>query len=255
LAAALAAMLIVTACSRDKDPYENWKAAQLLDEGERLLRKNDLGGAANLFRRGIAKAEKAGARPEQLRIYTARMLYIAAAQQDVAEAEKLFARAGGAEPQSMDMRAALQLAILMQRAGRAADARALGEKIAQRMAARPAEPEEISFYAIGWIVVDRLRTANVEIARAREASDAFVAVLTSIAETTVGARRSLPPGLRAWVTPYVDHLFDNDRGLVAQQIADLVERIDERAQAPDDRSACILLDPAFPSLGCLADWK
>jgi outer membrane protein assembly factor BamD (BamD/ComL family) len=253
--AAVAALLLVAACSRDKDPYADWKAPQLLEEGERLLRANDLGGAGNLFRRGIAKAEKSGSRPDQMRIYAARMVYIAAAQQNLAEAEKIFARLpGAADPQSMDVTMALHLAILMQREGRPADARALAEKLALRMAARAPEPEEAAFYAIGWIVVDRLRTANVEIKRAREASDAFVAVIASIADTSITGRRSLPPGLRAWITRYVDHLYDSERTLVAKNVADLIERIDEVASTPDDSNACLPLDRTFATLGCLADW-
>ena len=251
-----AALLLLPACSRDKDPYAEWKAPQLLEEGEKLLRANDLSGAHNLFKRGLEKAEKGGARADQTRIFLARMLYIAAAQQRLADAEKLFTRMGGsADPQTMDVRVALHLAILMQREGRAADARALAEKLALRFSARAPEFEEIPFYAIGWIVVDRARTANVELVRAKEASDAFVAALSSIAETAIGVRHSLPPGLRAWITRYVDHLYDSERTLVAKEVADLVERIDQVATTPDDKTACLLLDPNFPMLGCLAEWK
>ncbi len=253
--AMIAMLLLATACSRAKDPYADWKAPQLLDEGERLLRARDLGGAYNFFKRGLEKAEKAGARADQTRIFVSRMLYICAAQGNLAEAEKIFARMGGSrDPQAMDMRVALHLAILLQRAGRAAEARALAEKIAQRMTARPPEFEEIRFYAVGWIVVDRVRSANVELARAKEASDAFVAALATITETAIGVRQPLLPGLRAWITPYVDHLYDSERTLVAQQVADLVERIDQRAAKPDDQTACLLLDLSFPTLGCLADW-
>ena len=250
-----ATLLLAPACSRDKDPYADWKAPQLLEEGEKLLRASDLSGAYNFFKRGLAKAEKSGARADQTRIFVARMLYISAAQQNLAEAEKIFARMGGAsDPQAMDVRVALHLAILMQRAGRAAEARALAERIALRLAVRAPELEEIAFYAVGWIVIDRVRTANVELTRAREASDAFVAALASIAEAAIGPRQPLLAGLRAWISRYVDHLFDSERTLVAQQIADLVERIDQVASTPDDKSACILLDANFPALGCLADW-
>ena len=251
----VAALVLASACSRDKDPYADWKAPQLLEEGEKLLRANDLSGASNLFKRGLAMAEKSGARADQTRTFNVRMLYIAASQQNLAEAEKLFRRMGGsADPQAMDARVALHLAILMQREGRPADARALAEKLAVRMSARPAEFEEIPFYAVGWIVVDRVRSANVELTRAREASDAFVAALSSIAETAIGGRQPLNPGLRAWITRYVDHLYDSERTLVAQQVADLVERIDQVAAPSDDKGTCLPLEPNFPNLGCLADW-
>ena len=250
-----AALLLASACSRDKDPYADWKASQLLDEGEKTLRSGDLSGANNFFRRGLAKADKTGPRGDQTQIFTVRMLYILAAQQNLAELEKAFARGGGAESPTMDLRIALQLAILMQRAGRFDDARALAEKIAVRLAARAPELEEIPFHAIGWIVVDRVRSANVELTRAKAASDSFVAAFSAIAETAIGTRQSLNPGLRAWITRYIDHLYDSERTLVAQQIADLVERIDQVAPPSDDKNACLLLDPVFPTLGCLADWK
>ena len=81
-----------------------------------------------------------------------------------------------------------------------------------------------------------------------------MAALAAIAERAIGVRQPLLPGLRAWITRYVDHLYDSERSLVAQQVADLVERIDQRAAKPDDETACLLLDPIFPTLGCLADW-
>jgi outer membrane protein assembly factor BamD (BamD/ComL family) len=250
-----AVVLTASACSRDKDPYADWKAPQLLDEGEKALRARDLSGAYYFFKRGLAKAEKAGARPEQTRIFTSRMLYIAAAQENLAEAEKIFARLGGAtDPQKMDVRVALHLAILMQRAGRTADARALADKIAQRLGSSPPQFEELAFFAVGWIVVDRARSANVELTRAKEASDGFMAALTSIAEAVIGPHQPLLPGLRAWIAGYIDHLYDTDRTLVAKEIADLVERIDQTAVTADDKNACLLLDPAFPNLGCLAEW-
>ncbi len=249
------ALATVPGCSRDKDPYADWKAPQFLDEGERLLRANDLSGANNFLRRGIAKAEKAGARPEQTRIFVSRMLYIYAAQGNIAEVEKIFAQTGGAAaPRSMDARMGLQLAILLKRAGREADARALAEKLALRLDAKPADPEEIAFYAAGWIVIDLLRSANVELTRAKEASDAFVATLTTIAGTLVAPHQPMLPGLRPWIMRYVDHLYDSERTLVAQQVADIVERIDESAGTTEDKSACLLLDRNFPTLGCLAAW-
>ena len=254
--AIVAALLLASACSRDKDPYADWKASQLLDEGDKTLRTGDLSGASNFYKRGLAKAEKLGAPGgAQTQVFTQRIYYISAAQQNLAELEKIFARRGGAESPAMDLRIAMQLVILMQRAGRFDDARALAEKIAMRLAARAPELEEIAFHAIGWIVVDRLRSANVELTRAKEASDAFVAAFSSIAQTAIGTRQPLYPGLRPWITRYVDHLFDSERGLVAQQIADLVERIDQVAPPSGDKNACLLLDPVFPALGCLADWK
>ncbi len=250
-------MLLVPACSRDKDPHAGWKAPQLFDEGDRLLRANDLPGAYNLFRRGSEKAQKAGVRAEQSRVFLVRMLYVELARGDLANAGKLFADMGGsAAPQAMDVRAALQLAILMQREGRSADARALAEKLALRLAGRPPEPEEVAFFAVGWIVVDRVRTENVELSRAKEASDAFVASLGAIADTAISGRQPLNPGLRAWILRYVDLLYDSERALVAQHVADLVERIDQAAGGPaDDRNPCLPLDRLFPTLGCLADWK
>jgi len=154
----------------------------------------------------------------------------------------------------MDLPAASQIALLEQRAGKVDDARALAEKIAARLASRPPELEDKPLYLVDWIVVDRERTANVEINHAKEASDAFVAALTDFAETAIPGHRPMPTGLRRWITPYVDHLYDSDRSLVAQKVADIVERIDEVAGTDDDKRGCLPLDPTFPALGCLAEW-
>ena len=250
----VAALLLAGACSRDKDPYSDWKAPQLLEEGERLLRANDLGGAYNFFKRGYDKVDKNGPFASRAGIFLDRMMYVSAARQDLPELEKALGRVGGTDPASMNLRLALQLAILMQRAGRADDARALAEKIAVRLASRAPTPEDASFHAVGWIVVDRVRSANVELTRAKEASTAFVAAFSEIAGNLINTRQALEPGLRAWITRYIDHLYDTERTLVAGEIADLVERIDQVAPS-EDRSGCLLLDPIFPTLGCLADWK
>jgi hypothetical protein len=249
-----AALLLATACGR-KDAYSDWKAPQLLDQGEKLLRANDLPGAYNFFKRGYEKLDKTGPQASKAGVFVDRMLFISAALQNVPELEKQLARFGGLEPQTMNLRLALHLAILMQRAGRLDDARALAEKIAVRLASRAPELEEIPFHAIGWIVVDRVRSANVELTRAKAASDAFTGAFTDIAGTAINTRQPLNPGLRAWIARYVDHLYDTERTLVAQAIGDLVERIDEVAPSSDDKDACLLLDPFFPTLGCLADWK
>jgi hypothetical protein len=227
----------------------------MLEEGDRLLRGTDLPAAYVVFKRGLEKAEKSGAPADERRVFLTRMFHISAARGNVDDAAKLFARlGGGANPQTMDVRLALELVILLQRADKTEDARALAEQLAQRLVARAPEFHQEPFHAIGWIVIDRVRTANVEITRAREASDEFVAALSTIVEAGISIRKPLPAALRGWITRYVDILYDSGRSLVAKQIAELVERIDQRTTASGDTVACIALEPTLPSLGCLADW-
>jgi hypothetical protein len=250
----LAAALALAACSRDKGPYKDWKAPQLMEEGERLLRANEIDAADKVFRLGRERAEKAGYPAEKLRVFDLRRLYIAAAREDAVEAENLFSRVGGLNnPEAMDIRMATNLAVLLQRAGQPDKARALAEKMALRLNSHEPELDEMPFHLVGWIVLDRVRTANVEIVRARQASDAFVATLAALAERAITSQQPLPNGLRPWITRYVDHLYDSGRTLVAQKAADLVSRIDEVA-APDESAGCMKLDPQYPALGCLADW-
>ena len=251
------ALALAAGCSRNKDPYDVWKPGQMLDEGERLLRKNDLAAAEAVFRKGLVKAEKADYPPDKTRVFLVRLLYVAAARSDVAAMQKQFdSLKMGADPRTMDPRLTLHLVLLLHKAGKDAEARKLAEKLAQRFAARPPDNsiDERAYYAIGWIVIDRLRTANVEIDRAKEASDA---VMKSLEDMAQYARYSGPirPGVRRWITAYLDHLFDSDRARVAEKVSDMVERIDQMAPPTDDTSPCVALDSLFPSLGCLADWK
>lgn len=252
----VAALLLASACSRDKDPYRDWKAPQMLDEGERLLRAGDLTGADSVFRQGLERAQKAGYSADKTRAFLVRMLYVAAAKGDVAEMEKLFARTGGdANPRAMDVRLTLHLLLLLHNAGKTGEAKKLAEKLAQRLAAHPPDNfEERAFYAVAWIVIDRLRSANVELGKAKEASQALVETLKDMAQVA-SSSEPIRPGLRRWITRYVDHLFDTERRLVAQEVADLVERIDQMAPPSEEQQPCLPLDPIFPALGCLAELK
>ena len=129
---------------------------------------------------------------------------------------------------------------LLARAGRMDDARKLAERLAQRMqSTEPANHEEIPLYIVGWMAIDYLRTANVELERAREASTAVVDALSSGVEKAVVIHQPLNPAVRQWTVRYVDHLYDTERTLVAQKVADLVEPIDE---------------PLFPAFGCIPEW-
>jgi outer membrane protein assembly factor BamD (BamD/ComL family) len=254
--AVVMALALGAGCSRNKDPYDVWKPPQMLDEGERLLRNNDLAAAEAVFRKGFVKAQKADYPPDKTRVFLVRLLYVAAARNDVAGMQKQFvALKMDADPRAMDPRLALHLVLLLHKAGKDEEARKLAEKLALRLAARPPENnfDERAYYTIGWIVIDRLRTANVEIERAKEASDA---VMKSLEDMAQYARQSgIRPGLRRWITAYVDHLFDNDRARVAEKVSDMVERIDQMAPPTDDTSLCVALDSLFPSLGCLAEFK
>ena len=249
------AALVASGCNREKDPYRDWKAPALLEEGERLLRAGDLEAAEKVLRRGATRAEKDGARAAQTHTFYSRLLFIAAARDNLPDALKLYDRmnAGGSVA-TLDPYATAELAVMLERAGKPAEARAMGEKLAARLAARRPEPEELPIYLAGWIIVDRARTENVEINHAKEASDAFVALMNTLAETLIPPRQPLPPGVRTWVTRYVDHLYDSDRSVVAKEVAELVVRIDEVAATDDDKRSCIPLDAALPTLGCLADW-
>lgn len=242
----VAALVLACACSRDKDPYRDYKAPQMLEEGDRLLRANDLPAAESVFRKGLVKAEKAGYPADKTRVFHDRLLRIAVARENLADPE--VARFLASDPADLDPRIATQVTLMLHRTGKADAARMLAEKLAQRLATR-VDPHELPLQAIGWIVIDRLRTANVELNKARDASGAFVEAMKRFLEQGL----SMPAGLRAWIGPYMDHLFDNDRSLIAKEIADLIERIDQRTPPSDEK--CIPLDPAFESLGCLSDWK
>ena len=246
-----AAVALAGGCSRNKDPYADFKAPQMLEEGDRLLRAGDLAAAETVFRRGLERAQKDGYTADKTRVFIERMTLLAAARGSAADTEKLLARTGALEdPDSMDITLAIDLVLLHVREGKPEKARALAEKLARRLAVRPPNPEELPVYVIGWIAIDRLRTQNVELTRAREATRALVETLKSWVEWG----RPMPAGPRAWIGRYVDHLFDSERSLIAQEIGDLMERIDERAPPPEDRSPCVPLDANFSSLGCLPDW-
>lgn len=248
--ALVAALLLLAACSRNKDPYADFKAGQLLDEGQRLLRQGDVDGADKAFRVGLERLEKAGFSVEKNRpAFLAPLLHLAIRRGDLAEAEKLMAHLGA----PVDVRAANDIAVLVQRTGRIEDARAKAEIAAQAMAARPAaDEEERAIYVAAWITVDRLRSARFDRAAAKEASDAVIAALTDVAERR-GNYRPMPPGLRRWITPYIDHLFATDRDAVAKEIASIVEHIDENAPPPEVDALCLPLYSTWQNLGCLLE--
>lgn len=222
----------------------------MLDEGQRLLRQGDLDGADKAFRTGLERLEKAGFNVERNRAaFLSPLLHLAVKRSDLAAAEKLMARMGA----PVDVRAANDIAVLVARTGRIEDARARGEIAAQAMAAQPAANEDDrAIYVAAWITVDRLRSARFDRGAAREASDAVIAGLADVAERR-GAYRPMPPGLRAWVSRYIDHLFATDRDAVAKEVASLVERIDENASPPENDALCLPLYSTWQNLGCLLE--
>jgi hypothetical protein len=240
VAAALA--LAPAGCSRKKDPYQDWKAPQLLDEGDRLLRAGDVATAQSVFKRGFDIAKRDGLRNSQA--FVQRMTAIAASRDEVATAQGLM------PVESMDERTILRLTLGLVAAGKIDEARAMAERLAPRLSAKPPEAEDLPYHVVGWIAIDRLRTQNVEIQRARAATDSLLGAVRRWVELGV----PLPAAPRGWITRYVDHLFDTERSLPAQEIGDLVERIDQRFPPGDDNSPCISYDLLFPSLGCLPDW-
>lgn len=256
MAVAVIAAATVSSCKRHVDPYEDWKAPQLLDEGERLLRNGDLAQADAVFKRGREVAEKRGFKANDLRVFDRRRLYIAAAQENLPLATQLYGEAGGGNDyRTMDVRIGMDLVMQLVRAGKMDDARKLAERLAQRFqGVPPANDEELSIYTVGWIAIDRLRTDNVEIERAKQASNAVVEVLSNEVEKAVLLKRPLNSAERLWLLRYVDHLFDTERSLVAQKIADFVERIDQAAPSGTDAKPCLPLDPMFPALGCIPEW-
>ncbi len=84
------ASLVLAGCHHaEKDPYQDWKAPALLEEGERLLRAGDLEGAEKILRRGEARAEQDRVRADAMRVFQVSLLFIAAANGNVSEPQKL----------------------------------------------------------------------------------------------------------------------------------------------------------------------
>ena len=243
-------------CKRHEDPYADWKAPQLLDEGDRLVRLGDLAGADAVYQRGKEVAKKNSLKVNDPRVFDQRRMFIAAAREDVPVALDLYGVVGGGNDyMTMDVRMGVDLVVLLARAGRMDDARKLAERLAQRLqSTAPANHEEIPLYIVGWMAIDYLRTANVELERAREASTAVVDALSSGVEKAVVIHQPLNPAVRQWTVRYVDHLYDTERTLVAQKVADLVERIDEVAPPDPEAKPCLPLEPLFPAFGCIPEW-
>jgi hypothetical protein len=243
-------MLLVAACSRNKDPYADMKPGQLLDEGERLLRVGDLDGADKAFRLGLERLENVGLNVEKTRpAFVKPLFHLAVKRGKLADAEKLLPQMGS----PVDVRGANQVAVMVHRTGKIEEARARGEVVAVAVAAHPpANEEDRAVHVAAWITVDRLRSARFDRAGAKEASDAVAAGLMDIAENR-GVFRPLPPGLRAWMSRYIDHLFATDRDTAAKEVAALVERIDENAPPPEHDALCIPLYSAWQNLGCLLE--
>ena len=245
-AVALAALLALGACGRSDDPYERFKPAQLLDEGDRLLRQGDEAGAEKALRLGLERAEAAGADALQSRAFITRLFHLAVKRGDAEEAERLVARLGA----PIDVRAAHDSAVLLFRQGKLDEARGRGEVLARALASQqPIDPHGRAIHAAAWMTIDRLRTARYDREAAREASDEVVAALVGMSHRRARFE-PLPPGLRAWILRYLDHLHDTERRLVALEIADLVQRIDENAPS-EGEAPCLPLDPALANLGCL----
>jgi hypothetical protein len=247
---ALAAAVLLIAACRDNSPYADFKPAHLLDEGQRLLGFGDLDGAEKALRLGLARAEKSGIDLGRSReAFLVPLFHLAVKRGDRAEAVKLLARMGT----PVDVRATHQIAVLTQKSGKADEARAQGELVVAAMAAAPPNDDETrAIHLAAWTTVDRLRSARFDRAGAREATDAVIAGLTDLAEYR-GGYRPLPPGLRGWVTRYIDHLFATDRDLIAKDVAGLVERIDENAAAPASDALCLPLYAKWRNLGCLLE--
>jgi hypothetical protein len=249
LLALVAALLLLPAC-RDNSPYADFKPAHLLDEGQRLLGYGDLDGAEKALRLGLTRAEKSGIDLGRSReAFLVPLFHLAVKRGDTAEAGRILARMGT----PVDVRAAHQVAVLTSRSGNADEARAKGEIVAAAIAARtPTDDETRAIDVAAWTTIDRLRSARFDRAGAREATDAVIAGLTDLAEYR-GAYRPMPPGLRGWITRYIDHLFATDRDLIAKDVAGLVERIDENAPSPDDDALCLPLYKQWRNLGCLLE--
>ena len=256
MAVAVIVAAVVPSCKRHKDPYEDWKAPQLLDEGDRLLRTGDLAAADAVYERGREVAKASNFKLNDPRVFDRRRMFIAAAQENIPLATQLYGDVGGGNDyMTMDVRLGVDLMMMLVRAGKMDDARKLGERLAQRFAlAEPNTPEELSLYLTGWMAIDRLRTANVEIERAKQASTTVVDLLGKAVEKAVVVQQPLNPAVRVSLNRYADHLYDTERSLVAQKIADYVERIDQAAPADPEMKPCLPLDATFPSLGCIPDW-
>lgn len=247
--ALIAAVLLLAAC-RNNDPYADFKPALLLDEGQRLLRYGDLDGAEKALRLGLVRADKAGIDLGRSReAFLVPLFHLAVKRGNTAEAEKIFAQMGA----PVDVRAAHEIAALTFKAGKVEEAGARGEILAAAIAVRrPDDDETRAIDVAAWTTIDRLRSARHDRAAAREASDAMIAALVDLAEYR-GAYRPLSPGLRGWITRYLDHLFATDRDLVAKEVAGLVERIDENSPPSATDALCLPLYAQWRNLGCLIE--
>lgn len=175
-------MLLAGAC-RSSDPYADYKPAQLLYEGERLLRIGDLAGAENALRLGLQRTEKNAALARSQPAFLSPLFHLAVKRGDGLEASKLLARMGT----PLDVRAAHDMAVLTQRSGALDDAREQGDRIAQAMQARAAADDDVrAVHVAAWITIDRLRSARFDRPAAREASDAVIVAITDVAEIRGG---------------------------------------------------------------------
>ena len=104
-------------CKRHEDPYADWKAPQLLDEGDRLVRLGDLAGADAVYQRGKEVAKKNSLKVNDPRVFDQRRMFIAAAREDVPVALDLYGVVGGGNDyMTMDVRMGVDLVVLLARA-------------------------------------------------------------------------------------------------------------------------------------------
>ncbi len=242
-------MLLAAGC-RSSDPYADLKPGQLLDEGQRLLRMGDLPGAEKALRLGLRRAEKNGLNVEKARrAFLSPLFHLAVKRGDGKEAERILGQMG----EAADARATHDVVVLTQRAGMPDEARAKAEMLASVLHAHAAsDDDERAVRVAAWITIDRLRSARFDPAAARDASEEVVAALADVAEFR-GSFRPMPPGLRGWVSRYIDHLFATDRPDAAKAVATLIERIDENAPPPETDALCLPLYAQWQNLGCLLE--
>ena len=245
----VAALAAVAGC-RETDPLKVMKTPQLVDEADRRLARGDLDGAEQVYRLALKRLEEAKVRGEALRTVQLPLFHLAMKRDDIGAARSLFAQMG--DP--VDVRAANDFAVLLHRQGKLDEARAMAERMVGPLDKAATDEDERAIQVAAWIDIDRLRVARFDRPAAAEASNEVVELLTQHAAMVGNVFRPLPRGLRGWLLRYQDHLFATDRGDVAKQLGDMVERIDQNAPpAPNDALCLPLYRDRLQNLGCLAE--